>query len=198
MFVIIFHSIGHKPFPPSVTNIKRIVSLFCTARKVLDYLYHKQKAHDLHRKRFVPFCGIAENCPDSRATKKSENALCQYVIISVFLSGVLWGLVKNWGSILGGEDTKIIRSWSCYGKFWCHAICRDAKFCVSTTSVIRCISSWMAKHCVPASSNPTLQNPLNEKRRAGAHLLSTMKTKYYFLAKKSFTAEASTIASLKV
>ena len=91
MFVLIGFQPVINRFRFSITNIKRIVSLFCTARKVLDYLYHKQKAHDLHRKRFVPFCGIAENCPDSRATKKSENALCQYVIISVFLFGVLWG-----------------------------------------------------------------------------------------------------------
>ncbi len=87
LFFFMFVLIGFQPvinrFRFSVTNIKRIVSLFCSARKVLDYLYHKQKAHDLHRKRFVPFCGIAENCPDSRATKKSENALCQYVKLSV-------------------------------------------------------------------------------------------------------------------
>ena len=43
-----------------------------------------------------------------------------------------------------------------------------------------------------------LRLQIYEKRRAGAHLFSTMKTKYYFLAKKSFTVLDSTTASLKV
>ena len=34
----------------------------------------------------------------------------QYVIISIYLFGVLWGLVKNSGYISGCEDTKIIGS----------------------------------------------------------------------------------------
>ena len=55
-----------------------------------------------------------------------------------------WGLVKNWGSISGCEDTKIIGLWSYYGKFWCHAFCRDAKFCVSTPWAFRCVSPQMA------------------------------------------------------
>ncbi len=40
----------------------------------------------------------------------------------------------------------------------------------------------------------------NEKRHpeSSGHLLSTMKTKYYFLAKKSFTVDESITSSLNV
>ena len=37
MFVIIFHLIGSKPFPPSITNIKRIVELLFYS-EVVEYL----------------------------------------------------------------------------------------------------------------------------------------------------------------
>lgn len=41
---------------------------------------------------------------------------------------------------------------------------------------------------------------INEKRHpeSSGHLLSTMKTKYYFLAKKSLTVDESITASLNV
>jgi hypothetical protein len=40
--------------------------------------------------------------------------------------------------------------------------------------------------------------PKRKKAAREGHLSSTMKTKYYFLAKKSFTVEESITASLKV
>ncbi len=45
MFVIIILSIGSKPFPPSVTNIKRIVN-FCFYPRFWTTYNVNKKAHD--------------------------------------------------------------------------------------------------------------------------------------------------------
>ena len=98
------------------------MSLFCAARRS-GHLYHKQLSPRFSSQAYrFSSCGIAENCPDSRAAKKSENALCQYVKLSVSLFYIL-GFGEKLGADISGAKIQNI---------WVDSR-RDAKFHVSTT-----------------------------------------------------------------
>ena len=66
--------------------------------EALDCLCYKQESSRLLASISTFFFAVGLKLSRFRTIKKkSENALCQYVITSIFLFDVLWGLVKNWG-----------------------------------------------------------------------------------------------------
>ena len=80
------HIAGHK----KIVNFNYLYLRFWTT-----YHYKIRKLTITRKHPRLSFCSDIWNCPDFKYQKKSENALCQYVIVLVSLFLILWILVKN-------------------------------------------------------------------------------------------------------